>query len=152
MLETYHYNANRASDTTNGAIHSLIAMSRRTPSAQIVAANVRQLMDHHGLSQAELGRRAGVAQTLLSGLLSRDAAAKNPTCATIDKLATYFKLAPWQLLVPGMSLDLLQNDELSSVLESYAKAPVLGRQTILRVAEAEARYAAMDRERGLKTG
>ena len=45
------------------------------------------------------------------------------------------------LLVPGMTIELLLNDDLHALVEAFAKASDEGRRTILRLAEAEVRYA-----------
>ena len=123
---------------------TLIDMVRPQNSAEIVADNLRRLMRYHGLSQAEFGRRAGVAQTLLSALLSREAGPKNPTLGTLDKLAAELKILPWQLLIPNMAIDLLSGAEVGNVIEAFVLAPPEGRRAILRIAEVEARYAATD--------
>jgi len=116
-------------------------MAKRPSSADVVAANIRRLMRHLNLSQAELGRKAGVAQTLLSGLLSPEGASKNPTALTIDKLADAMRVAPWKLLVQDISIENLLSDEMERLVASFATVPVEGREAILRVAEAEVRYS-----------
>ena len=52
--------------------NTLLNMNKRQTSAHVIAQNIKVLMAAHDLSQAALGRKAGVAQTLLSGLLSRE--------------------------------------------------------------------------------
>lgn len=119
----------------------MVVMAKRPSSADVIAANVRRLMKHLNLSQAELGRKAGVAQTLLSGLLSPDGASKNPTSSTVDKLADAFKITPWKLLVEDITLDSLLDQEVERLVLAFATVPPEGRLTILRVADAEVRYA-----------
>ncbi|HDX0792343.1 TPA: helix-turn-helix transcriptional regulator [Stenotrophomonas maltophilia] len=126
-------------------------MAKYSSSAEVVAHNVRRLMEHHSLSQAELGRRAGVAQTMISGLVSRQDGSKNPRSDTIDKLAAFFKVAPWMLLIPDIDMDMLTDQGLKELVESYARVPALGRATILRIAEAEVRYAQTEQP-ATKTG
>jgi transcriptional regulator with XRE-family HTH domain len=116
-------------------------MGKERPSGEVVADNVRRLMAARGLSQAELGRRTGVAQTLISGLLSQEPGKpKNPTASTVEKIASFFRIAAWQLYVPGLTPEMLESDELGGLLRSYTEAAPIGRETILRVAETESRY------------
>lgn len=117
-------------------------MRKRPPTAEILATNLRLLMTHFDLSQAALGRSAGLAQTMLSGLLSREMGVKNPRSDSIDKLAAHFKIPAWKLLVPGMTIELLLSDDLHQLIEDFAKASDEGKRTIVRLAEAEVRYAA----------
>lgn len=121
----------------------LICMAKSIPTAAVIADNLRRLMSHFGLSQAELGRRAGVAQTMLSGLLRREHGVKNPRANTIDKLAAHFKIAPWKLLIPDVEVEILLDDQIERLVEAYVKTPSIGRENVRRIAEAEMRYGAL---------
>lgn len=108
-----------------------------------LADNLQRLMDHHGLSQNELARRCGIGQRTLSTWLDKERALEsNPRLRSLDQVAAYFGLPGWLLLVPGLSLDLLLTPGLALVMEHYRDAGERGRETIARVAETEARYAA----------
>lgn len=116
-------------------------MNSQTTSAQVIAKNIKLLMAAHDLSQAALGRKAGVAQTLLSGLLSREDGIKNPQSSTIDKIAAAFGIEPWKLLLPEADLAVLQNVDLEALVANFLDCPPEGRASILRTAEAELRYS-----------
>jgi len=116
-------------------------MNKRLSSAQVIAQNIRLLMSEHGLSQAALGRKAGVAQTLLSGLLGREEGIKNPQSSTVDKIADAFGIQPWKLMLPNADIALLKDQQLEALIERFTECPTDGRQAILRTAEAEVRYA-----------
>ena len=126
------------------AIGTMTGM-RSTPFADALADNVRGLMAHHGLTQLTLAKKSGVGQATLSGLLSEEPGApkRNPRADTIDKLAECFDLPAWLLGVPDVPLALLLGGELQSVLTNVVAAPAEGRQTIVRLAEAEVRYSEM---------
>jgi transcriptional regulator with XRE-family HTH domain len=122
-------------------------VKKRPPSAALAfASNLQRLMDHLGLSQAELGRKAKVGQSTLSRLLDLSAPSGiNPRASTVDQLAEFFGIPPWQLFIPDLPIELLSSKELGVLLQNYRDAPEQGRQAIERVAEAEVRYAAAAR-------
>lgn len=119
----------------------MLNMNKKPSSAQVIAQNIRLLMSEHGLSQAALGRKAGVAQTLLSGLLGREEGIKNPQSSTVDKIADAFGIQAWKLMLPNADIALLKDQQLEALIERFTECPIDGRQAILRTAEAEVRYA-----------
>lgn len=121
-------------------------MPKKPPLGLVLADNLRQLMAHHGLSQNELGRLADVGQSTLSRLLdSADPSTSNPRASTLEALADFFKVDAWKLLVPNAPIELLVEKTaqpgLLMVVDTYLRASDVGRQTILRVSETEARFA-----------
>lgn len=122
----------------------MLNMNKRPTSAQTIARNIRLLMNEHGMSQAALGRKAGVAQTLLSALLSREdgIGIKNPQSSTVDKIADAFGVQPWKLLVPGADLSFLQDGSVETLIDHFTSCGAEGRRSILRTAENEVRYQA----------
>lgn len=128
-------------------------MPKKINSAQAIAGNLHRLMAHHALSQAQLAKKSGVGQSTLSGLLDPGGdEKKNPRASTIDKLAAYFRIQPWQLLIPNLDLDLLLSDRLATVIHDYNFVPAAGRDSIERVAQSELRYAQMQHQDTRKTG
>lgn len=106
------------------------------------AHNLQRLMDHHGLSQAELARKTGVGQSTLSKLLNTDdPSAMNPRSSTVEQLADFFGVPGWQLLVPDMPLELLLSKRFTKLIENYRDAPAEGRKQVERIAESEVKYA-----------
>lgn len=117
------------------------------------AVNLQRLMDHHALSQAQLGAKTGIGQSTLSKLLNTERPLEiNPRASTVAALADYFRVPPWLLLVPDLPMELLVDYRFGPLIENYARAPEEGRRTILRVAEGEARYAARADEPRTGTG
>lgn len=113
--------------------------------ALALAHNVQRLMDHFSLSQAELGRRSGIAQRTISTLLDvENPSAINPRARTIEQLAEYFGIPAWQLQIPELPLELLLSKRLTKMVENYRDAPESGRAQVERIAESEVRYAAAE--------
>lgn len=109
------------------------------------AHNLQRLMDHHGLSQAELARKTGVGQSTLSKLLNtEDPSAMNPRSSTVEQLADFFDVPGWQLMVPDMPLELLLSKRFTKLIENYRDAPDSGRAQVERIAEGEVKYAAAE--------
>lgn len=110
--------------------------------ALALAHNLQRLMDHHGLSQAELGRKSGIGQRTISTLLDlQNPSAINPRASTLEQLADYFGIPGWQLLVPDMPLELLLSKRFTKLIENYRDAPDSGRAQVERIAESEVKYA-----------
>jgi transcriptional regulator with XRE-family HTH domain len=131
-----------------------MAMQREI--ALALAHNVQRLMDHFGLSQAELGRRSGIAQRTISTLLDvENPSAINPRARTIEQLASYFGIPAWQLQIPELPLELLLSQRMTKMIENYRDAPESGRAQVERIAESEVRYAVAESAltgEGKKTG
>lgn len=113
--------------------------------AMIVANNVRRLMQAHDLSANQLAKESGLAQTTISGLLRYPEIRKTPNLATIQALAEYFRIEAWQLQIPNLPDDLLQNHRLSRLIYSFAGVDETGRTSVENVAEREVRYSTMSK-------
>ncbi len=115
-----------------------------------LAKNLQLLMEHNRLTQAQLAKRSGVAQSTLSNLLDTSNPLEiNPRAKTIDQLAEVFGIPPWQMLIPNLPIDLLASPQLGALISNYATASASGRETIDRIASAEVRYAEAERPRSL---
>lgn len=115
-------------------------MGKRPVAAVSFAVNIQRLMDHHELSQAELGRKSGVGQSTLSRLLNMENPELiNPRASTVDRLAAYFGTQPWQLMLPGMPLELLTSPRLARLVENYSVASEEIRAAVERIVELEVR-------------
>jgi len=115
-------------------------------SQSALAENLIKLMDHHGYSQVKLAKKAGIAQTTVSNLIRPDSRV-SPTMESIDKIAVVFRLKSWKLLMPGISLDILINRTVETLIHYYKESSDEGRDNTLRVAENEARYATIHTEK-----
>lgn len=120
-------------------------MASDRATALALTDNLQRLMDHFGLSQAQLAKKSGVGQRTLSTLLDRENPLEiNPRATTLARLAECFEIPSWQLLIPGLPIELLTSKRLTKLVEHYRDAPEAGRETVDRIAEAEVRYAAVD--------
>ncbi|WP_449425982.1 helix-turn-helix domain-containing protein [Rhodanobacter lindaniclasticus] len=138
-LSLYGLAINRQSD--NCRPHTA-RMAMQRDIALAFARNLQRLMDHHGLSQAELARKTGVGQSTLSKLLNtEDPSAMNPRSSTVQELADFFDVPGWQMLIPDMPLELLLSKRVTKLIENYRDAPDQGRAQVERVAESEVKYA-----------
>lgn len=108
---------------------------------QAVADNLRQLMAYkHLRNQVAAARFCGVSQRTISNLLNPTADI-SPTLAKLERVAAAFGVQPWQMLIPGLPLSQLTNHRFDRLVEHYLRASPAGRDNILRIAEAESRYA-----------
>ena len=127
---------------TNSTPPHTARMAMQREIALAFARNLQRLMDHHGLSQAELARKTGVGQSTLSKLLNiEDPSAMNPRSSTVEQLADFFDVPGWQLMVPDMPLELLLSKRFTKLIENYRDAPEAGRTQVERIAESEVKYA-----------
>jgi transcriptional regulator with XRE-family HTH domain len=106
---------------------------------QLVAANVKRLRQARHLTQTQLGERSGVGQTTVSSV--EQPGGKSPTLETLAALARALDVPEWTLLVDGAALDATQLKAMDALVHSYAALPAAGKTQVLRVAEAEERYA-----------
>ncbi|WP_036243050.1 hypothetical protein [Methylobacter luteus] len=62
------------------------------------------------------------------------------TTETIEKIAAYFKIEPYRLLIPNMPIEELLDNKIEQIIKCYTKSVEEGRENIKRIAEMEARY------------
>lgn len=71
---------------------------RLADSNQSLADNLNRLLASQDMARIELAKRMGVAD----GTLGRIKYGKgNPTIDVVDKIARYFRVNPWELLMPA---------------------------------------------------
>lgn len=115
------------------------------------AGNLRRLMEHHQISQAQLSKRSGVGQSTLSNLLdTANPLEINPRMTTLHQLGLHFQVPPWLLLVPDVPLEVLLDGSLSRMIELFRKLPSAGRANVERIADGEVRYAQLELEKQAK--
>lgn len=103
--------------------------------------NVSALMAERGDTQLSVAERGGISQRAVGYVLTFGKSHEtSPTLRTIEGLGKAFSVHPWLLLVPGLDATLLQSPALPSLIANYAASADLGRDTISRIAETEARY------------
>lgn len=107
--------------------------------------NLEWLMAHTSLSnQTKLAKASKVSQTHISNILNRR---NYPTIDVIQKIASAYKLATWQLLAPLEMIQKGVDDGLAIVIANFLATDDQGKATISEVAAGQARY----RPGGLKT-
>ena len=105
------------------------------PTALVFAENVRKLMDHHGVSQAQLQRDTGVGQSSMSGVLGSASGSQNPRAETMGKIAARFKVAPWRLLVPDATVEFLLDPYIERLTQVAAQLDQVGRTMLLNIGQ-----------------
>ena len=103
----------------------------------VVAKNLRMLRKAKKWPERRLAAKSGVSQKTINNIANQES---SPTIETLDKLAAAFDLRGWQLLLPNLSTDVLENGSLENLVEHYSKAPPEGKEYISRIAEKEANY------------
>ena len=71
----------------------------------------------------------------------RDGNDRHPTTKTIEGIAAAVGIPLWQLMVPGLPMELLGSARLTKLIENYRDAPAEGRAQVERIAESEVKYA-----------
>lgn len=88
---------------------------------EILARNLRALMDLRGWNQVELSRRSGVSQRHISSILNRRTGVSGEI---IDKLAYAFGRKGFELQVDGLHEEILASTgNLSSLVSAYVRDP-----------------------------
>ena len=107
----------------------------------VLAENVKRLMGFYDeMSEPALARKAVVDQKTINNLLNPERQIE-PQLDTIEKVAKALKTQIYKLFISEIPLDLLVDDKLSRLYESFTNANEEGRAEILRVAEREVKYA-----------
>jgi transcriptional regulator with XRE-family HTH domain len=115
---------------------------------EVLSRNLRLLIEHYGISQKELEDKTGVSQRTISNVL-RPGSVGSITSDTIEKIADYFQLEYYHLLIPNIPLEELLSKRIEKVVECYAQMPSEGRENVERIAENEVRYSAIiDKKQG----
>lgn len=110
-----------------------------------IAGNLTRLMEYHdNMSQATLAIKAGVSQKTVSNLLNPGSVASIRT-DSIEKVATYFRIQPYHLMIPDLPIEELISKRIEKVVECYAQSLPDGRENIKRIAENEVRYCVTEK-------
>jgi transcriptional regulator with XRE-family HTH domain len=122
-----------------------------------IAGNVERLMDHLGktgprgkkMTQGELAKKTGLAQRTICNIFIEDGN-ESIKSETIEKLAEYFGLMPYHLLIPDLPIEELLTNRLEKVIQCYSNVPKEGRENIMRISENELRYCAAQETKNIK--
>lgn len=109
----------------------------RPRTTETLARNLNFLMEKYDYSEKEMERRSKVSAKTINNMRN---AKHTATIENTEKVAAVFGLSGWQLIIPGLSPDLVESKGLKSTVDSFAAADADGRTAIQRVAEREATY------------
>lgn len=121
---------------------------------EIIANNVNRLIDYNDqitqtkTSQDLLAKKTGISQKTISNVL-KPGSVGSITTDTIEKLAKYFKLEPYHLMIPNLPIEELLSKRIEKVIECYAQSSLDSRENIERIAKNEMRYSALPKENSL---
>lgn len=115
----------------------LIVMKTRSSTTETLITNLRALMNATGIKKPELARKSGVSERMIGYLLAKE---RTPTVDVAEALGKVFGLTGWQLILPGLPVDLAKNGHLEKLVRNYSKLSATGREYVERVAERESKY------------
>lgn len=113
--------------------------TNRPKTTQTLIDNVRSLMRAFPMTKPELAKRSGISERMIAYILAGE---RTPTVEVANDLAKAFGLNGWQLLVPGLSMELAKVGKLEVLVKNYMNSSESGRDYIDSVAEREAEYRA----------
>jgi len=100
-------------------------------------------MDKEGLSTHALAKKCGVSQRSIVNILNQDT---SPSLDNVEKIAAYFRLNLWHLIIPTLVDGTMNGDGVGSLIDSYQKYSPEGRAHISSVAEREAEYSTRNKK------
>ncbi len=106
---------------------------------EIIAENVDKLMKYKKMRQSEFAKKTGVSQRTISNAL-KPGSVGSVTMDTVEKIAFYFGIEVYHLLIPNLSIDDLVDIRIEDVIAKYTQASEHGRKEIIRTADNEFRY------------
>jgi len=101
---------------------------------EVIARNLRALMERHDVNQVKLSKLSGVSQRHISAILRAESEAG---VEKLNKLARPFGLKGWQLQVPDLPVDLLDSDVIEKLLNALRDLSPEGREHLAQSAERE---------------
>lgn len=107
--------------------HTMAVSNPRPRTRDILARNLRTLMDARGMSQRELASTSGVSQGQLSAILNTASAC---SIEAAEALARAFGLHGWHLLLHDLPKDLIDSPRIGQMVEGYLKLNGEGREFI----------------------
>lgn len=93
-------------------------------------------MEAHGITSPQLAKEAGVAPKTMNNFLK---GRYNPRLGNIEKVANFFGLTTWQLLVHDMTIMPAATKDVLQLIERFCSVSEEGRKAIMQVAELASR-------------
>jgi DNA-binding Xre family transcriptional regulator len=109
-------------------------------SHEAIANNVKRLMIERQLTQTQLANKVGVSQKTISNMINSGSVG-SITTESIEKVARFFRIEPYHLMIPDLPVDELTNTTIEKIITYYAHSTKESRLNIARVAELESRYS-----------
>jgi len=110
-------------------------------SKQVLAENLSALMRFREVKSARamsLSPGCGVSDRMIGHVLNQTS---SPTIEVLDKLADYFKVPAWVLLVDGISPVDMQNAQMMRVVNGFLHSTTEGREILSILADRESNFA-----------
>lgn len=101
---------------------------------QIIAARIKALRDDKKWTQEQLGKRAGVSQKTISNIERAGGLHDTVELSNIEKIAHALGVDTYALMIP--------DENTYKLITNYQKAGAVGKETILRISEMEAKQVA----------
>lgn len=98
----------------------------------IIANNVKRLVDNEGLTIKKLGSESGTGFGTVHRLMNPTDSAQNPTLNTLTGVSAALKVRLWKLFFDNMPLELFFDVELDEVIQKLSKCSWENRQEIYR--------------------
>jgi transcriptional regulator with XRE-family HTH domain len=76
-------------------------MSKTIKTREVIAANLRKLMDKNNHSEGDLHRKTGLSQSTIGRTLKGETAT---TVDTLDTIAKVYGLLSWQMLIEDLDI------------------------------------------------
>lgn len=112
---------------------------QRSDAQTALAKNLTRLIADEGFpSMRAFAPRTGVTDRTLGNIINQTA---SPSLETVEKLAAYFRVPAFILLIPGITVEDIRSGRLARLVAEFAELPEPSRAAVSRVAEMEARYS-----------
>lgn len=113
-------------------------------SKRILAENLAALMRYKEVkSSRAMSMEPGcaVSDRMIGHILNQTS---TPTIEVLDRLADYFKIPSWVLLVDGITPEDMQNAQLKKLVAGYLDSEPEGRDILSKLASRESDYATVN--------
>ncbi|WP_427501353.1 helix-turn-helix domain-containing protein [Methylomonas sp. MED-D] len=115
---------------------------------EILATNLRRLMDHYGYSQTDVAAKAGVSQKNVSDIL-RARGKFGPGIAIVQDICERcFKITIWHIMMPNCPDELLFNHSIEKLVDNFIHNDKKGRDATLSVSEIRAQDYIVEQKKG----
>jgi transcriptional regulator with XRE-family HTH domain len=107
---------------------------------EILANNLRALMQRRGWTQQQLGNKSGISQTHIGNFLRKQV---DPTTSMLDALGGAFHLPGWILLIPGLPIEILDSGAIPDLVKTYVEAARKPLSTLIAEREVSRSFPAL---------